>query len=211
MIGARFQKVLGVVRKLGYACAGVLLCEVGARVAVPTPDALALSRAMQDGGGAMLRLYNSLAGGAVARGSVLALGFMPYASARMFLALAGMVSSRVREMSRRADGRKTLVTLTRALTTVLALIQSYGFARFTEQLPGVVAEPGIRYIAQTMLVLTMGALFMMWLCEHILAPSVEDEVADEMSQEHVVLGPAPFEVSAPRSLGDEDPVVVRRA
>ncbi len=210
MIGPRFLKALGGIRKVGYAIAGVLLCDVGARVAVPTPDPQVLSNALQGGGGALLRLYNWLAGGATARGSMLALGIMPYASARMFMALAGVVSSRVREMSNHAAGRKALVHWTRALTTLLALIQSYGFARFTQQLPGVVAQPGVPYVVQTMLVLTTGALFMMWLCEQILAPADDEDSPSDADDEQTLLSSAPFEASAQGRVAEEDPVVLRR-
>lgn len=208
MTGSRFLEALGGIRKAGYAIAGVLLCEIGARVAVPTPDPQALGNAIPRGG--LLSLYNWLAGGAMARGSMLALGIMPYASARMFMALAGIVSSRVRGMSSHADGRKTLVHWTRALTTVLALIQSYGFARFTEQVPGVVAQPGLPYIAQTMLVLTTGALFMMWLCEQILAPSDEEELQDTGVGQSRLLNPPRFEPSPRRQTTGEEPLVVPR-
>lgn len=208
MIGARFFKALGGIRTVGYAIAGVLFCEIGARVAVPTPDTQALTNATQFNG--LLGLYNRFAGGATARGSMLALGVMPYLSARLFMALAGRMSSTMHEMSKNAVGRKALVKWTRALTTLLALIQSYGFARFTEQVPGVVAQPGLRYIAQTMLLLTTGALFMMWLCEHILAPSADEEAAEKTSEAPGLLAASPFDATAPAPMADTEPIVVRR-
>lgn len=209
MIGARFLKALGGIRTVGYTIAGVLFCEIGARVAVPTPDTQALNNATQFNGG-LLGLYNRLAGGATARGSMLALGVMPYLSVRLFMALAGIVSATIREMSKNAVGRKALVKWTRALTTLLALIQSYGFARFTEQVPGVVAQPGVQYIAQTMLLLTTGSLFMMWLCEHILAPSADEEMADAADEAPGLIAAAPFAATAPAPMADAEPAVVRR-
>ena len=61
------------------------------------------------------------------------------------------------------------------LTVSLALLQSYGFARFASSLPGAVADPGPAFIAETMLVLTTAATLLMLLCERIVAPAHSSE------------------------------------
>jgi preprotein translocase subunit SecY len=70
-------------------------------------------------------------------------------------------------MQKDEEGRKKLTQWTRYLTVALALVQAYGFALFTQSLPNAVARPGFGFIVQMMLVLTTGAMFVMWLGEQI--------------------------------------------
>src|SRR3989442_6198474 len=70
-------------------------------------------------------------------------------------------------MQRDEEGRKTLTQWTRYLTVLLCLFQSYGFAIFTEQLPGAGAHAGWGFRFTTVLTLTTGGIFIMWLGEQI--------------------------------------------
>jgi len=73
----------------------------------------------------------------------------------------------VEKMQRDEEGRKKLTQWTRYLTVVLCLFQAYGYGLFTEQIPGAVAGPGFFFRLTTVLTLTTGGVFVMWLGEQI--------------------------------------------
>ena len=92
---------------------------------------------------------------------------MPYISASIVFQLAGPVFPVIEKMQRDEEGKKRLTQWTRYLTVVLCLFQAYGFAIFTEQLPGAVASPGWAFRMTTVMTLTTGGVFVMWLGEQI--------------------------------------------
>jgi Preprotein translocase subunit SecY len=128
----------------------------------------ALSRWFDAGrAGPLLRLYDKLAGFGLSRGTVAALGFMPYLSARTFIWIARSSSAALDRRWSKEAGSVERRRWTRRLTFGLALVQSYGFARFTQTIPGVVAQPGAQYLAETVLVQTVVAMFLMWVGEQV--------------------------------------------
>ena len=100
---------------------------------------------------------------------------MPYLSARCFLWLARIVNPSLRAMSADESGRAKLTRWTRYVTMGVALVQSYGFARFVESIPGAVAHPGPAFIGQTMIVLTGGAIVAMLIGERLGVPPHDTE------------------------------------
>jgi preprotein translocase subunit SecY len=153
--------------KFTFLC--LLIYRIGAHITAPGIDVLALQNyfANQQGGGGLLGLYDLFVGGGLSRATVFALGIMPYISASIFTQIAGAVVPTIDKMQKDEEGRKKITQWTRYLTVVLALIQGYGFALFTQSLPNAVARPGFWFVAQMVLVLTTGALFVMWLGEQI--------------------------------------------
>jgi preprotein translocase subunit SecY len=81
--------------------------------------------------------------------------------------IAGAVIPTIEKMQKDEEGRKKITQWTRYLTVALALVQAWGFALFTESLPGAVASPGFAFKLQMSLFLTCGAVFVMWLGEQI--------------------------------------------
>lgn len=145
----------GILRKIG----AVVACMIGARVVTPGINEQVIADFFRSGGASpLLRVYDWLVGGAIGRGAVLALGLLPYVTARIYLRLATVVSPGFADPARRR-------TYTRGLTFGFSLVQSYGFARFAENLPGAVAQPGAGFIATTMLAMTASAMTAMWLFE----------------------------------------------
>jgi preprotein translocase subunit SecY len=92
---------------------------------------------------------------------------MPYISASIMFQLAGAVFPLVEKLQKEEEGRKKITQWTRYTTVVLAAGQAYGFAIFTESLAGAVGSPGWGFRMVTMLTLTTGAIFVMWLGEQI--------------------------------------------
>src|SRR5947209_13026839 len=152
-----------------------LLClvvyRVGAHITAPGVDVVALTdffrnQGRQNGGG-LLGLYDLFTGGQLSRATVFALGIMPYISASIFVQIAGAVVPQVEKMQKDEEGRKTINQWTRYATVLLAAVQAWGFALFTESLQGAIAAPGFGFRLQMAFFLTVGAIFVMWLGEQI--------------------------------------------
>ena len=140
----------------------------GAHIATPGVNVQILADFMANqAAGTLFGVYDLFVGGGLSRATVLALGIMPYISASIIFQLAGAVFPYVEKLQKEEDGRKKITQWTRYLTVVLALGQAYGFAIFTESLQAVsmTNEWGFRMI--TILTLTTGAIFIMWLGEQI--------------------------------------------
>ncbi len=154
--------------KLLFTLLCLVVYRIGAHIATPgvNVDALADFLANQ-GQGTLFSLYDLFAGGGFSRATVFALGIMPYISASIVFQLAGPVFPVIEKMQRDEEGKKRLTQWTRYLTVVLCLFQAYGFAIFTEQLPNAVAAPGWAFRMTTVLTLTTGGVFVMWLGEQI--------------------------------------------
>ncbi len=156
-------------QKIVFTFLCLLIYRAGAHVTAPGIDVQALTDYFQSqtGGGGLLGLYDLFVGGGLSRATVFALGIMPYISASIFVQIAGAVVPTVDKMQKDEEGRKKLNQWTRYLTVALAAVQGYGFALFTQSLPNAVANPGMGFILSMMLVLTTGAIFVMWLGEQI--------------------------------------------
>jgi preprotein translocase subunit SecY len=149
----------------------LLVYRIGAHITAPGIDVVALTdffaNQEQSSGGGLLGLYNLFTGGGLSRATVFALGIMPYISASIFMQIAGAVVPTVDKMQKDEEGRKQITQWTRYLTVLLAVVQAWGFALFTESQAGAVLEPGFGFRLQMVLFLTTGAMFVMWLGEQI--------------------------------------------
>jgi len=161
-------KVPELKEKLLFTLLCLVVYRVGAHIATPGVNVDALADYLANAGsGTLFGLYDLFAGGGFGRATVFALGIMPYISASIVFQLAGPVFPIIEKMQRDEEGKKRLTQWTRYLTVVLCIFQAYGFAIFTEQLAGAVAEPGWGFRMQTVLTLTTGGVFVMWLGEQI--------------------------------------------
>ena len=165
----------------------IAFIEIGARIGLPGVDRVALLQFVNQGPrGGLLGLYGLLAGGGFARAGVLALGFMPYLTARLYMWLARVVSPGIAALD---DDQR--IKRTRWLTGALAAIQSFGFAAFLQRVPNVVANPGVGFTATAVLTLTGASLVAMWFGEK-LTESDEPEMPplSELAERPAV-SPAP--------------------
>jgi preprotein translocase subunit SecY len=161
-------KVPELKEKLLFTLLCLVIYRVGAHIATPGVNVDALADFLTNAGqGTLFQLYDLFAGGSFSRATVFALGIMPYISASIVFQLAGPVFPIVEKMQRDEEGKKRLTQWTRYLTVLLCLFQAYGFAVFTETLPGAVAAPGWGFRMTTVLTLTTGGVFVMWLGEQI--------------------------------------------
>ena len=157
-------------QKITFTFLCLVIYRVGSHVAAPGVDVRAMVEFFQNqskGGGGLLGLYDLFVGGNLSRATVFALGIMPYISASIFAQIAGAVIPSVDKMQKDEEGRKKITQYTRYATVLLAMVQAWGFALFTESVQGAVADQGFGFKLQMTFILTTGAIFVMWLGEQI--------------------------------------------
>lgn len=141
---------------------------------VPTPgvDGGALSSFFDGMKGSLFSVFNTFSGGALERFSVLALGIMPYITSSIIFSLLSYSIPALGELQKEPDGHKKISQYTRYATVLLCFFQGYGLAvgleniRSPNGLP-VVIDPGMGFRLLTVISLTAGTMFVMWLGEQI--------------------------------------------
>jgi len=147
--------------------------RVGCHVPTPGIDAAVLSKFFEGTQGTLLGLVSAFTGGALQRMTVFALGIMPYISASIILQLLTVVFEPVERLAKEGEqGRKTITKWTRYGTVILSVIQGAGIAVGLQTMRGpggepVVMNPGFGFIVLTVITLTAGTAFIMWLGEQI--------------------------------------------
>ena len=142
--------------------------RVGAFVPTPGIDAAALEQFFTQNQGTVFGFLDLFSGGNFRRLTVFALGIMPYITSSIILQLLTVVWPYLEKLSKEGDlGRRKITTYTRYLTVVLALVQSAGIAVALQRQGQFVINPGFGFIMMTMLTLTTGTAFIMWLGEQI--------------------------------------------
>src|SRR5438034_820634 len=160
-------------RRLLFTAVALAVYRLG--VAIPTPgiDTAALKSYFDQARG-LLGLVGVFTGGALERFSIFSLGIMPYISASIILQLLTVVIPYLEKLSKEGElGRRKITQYTRYGTIVLSIVQSFGIAIFLERntklaggLP-LVYHPGLAFRLMTVLTLTTGTTFIMWLGEQI--------------------------------------------
>jgi len=160
-------------KRLLFTFAMLAVYRIG--VAIPTPgiDGKALGAFFREASSNVFGLVNLFSGGALERFSIFALGIMPYISASIILQLLTVVVPSLERLSKEGEaGRRKITQYTRYGTVVLALIQSLFISIGLEQIQapgggGVVFEPGWGFRLMSMITLTAGTAFIMWLGEQV--------------------------------------------
>jgi preprotein translocase subunit SecY len=118
-------------------------------------------------------MFNMFSGGAVGRMAIFALGVMPYISASIIMQLMSSIVPTLEQLKKEGEqGRKVINQYTRYGTVILAALQSYGIAIGLQGSTGIVINPGIFFVLTTMITLTGGTVFLMWLGEQITARGI---------------------------------------
>ncbi|MFH1144226.1 MAG: preprotein translocase subunit SecY [Candidatus Eisenbacteria bacterium] len=160
-------------RRIFFTIGLLVVYRLGGHITTPGIDGSALSDwfARNQAGG-LFGLFDLFAGGNFRRATVFALGIMPYISASIILQLFGAVIPYFERLRKEGEaGRKKITQFTRYGTVLLALIQSYGISIFLlsmgGQIPGLISMNSFAFQILTMLTLTTGTMFIMWLGEQI--------------------------------------------
>ena len=155
-------------RRLTFLLLALVVYRLGAHVPVPGIDPEQLQQLFKSQQGGILSLFNMFSGGALSRFTVFALGIMPYISASIIMQMMGYVLPSIEALKKEGEaGRRKITQYTRYGTLVLALFQSFGIAVALQGTAGLVINPGVGFQFTTVVSLTAGTMFLMWLGEQI--------------------------------------------
>ena len=161
-------------RRILFTVGLLVVYRIGGQITVPGVQLAVLTEFFQSSSNTLFGLYDMFVGGAFTRGTIFALGIMPYISASIILQLLGAVIPYFQKLQREGEeGRKKITQYTRYGTVFLAAAQSYGVSFFLVNIMAplsgnpAVPNPGLGFTLSTMLTITTGTIFIMWLGEQI--------------------------------------------
>ena len=170
MIGSGFGNIFKIPelkKRILFTLALLSVYRIGVHVPVPGIDSVALADIFERAKGTILGIFNMFSGGALEKLSVFALGIMPYISASIILQLLTVVIPHLERLKKEGEhGRKKITQYTRYGTVVLSIIQGFGISVGLERM-GAVINPGWEFRLMTVITLTAGTAFIMWLGEQI--------------------------------------------
>ncbi len=155
-------------KRIWFTLGALLVYRLGTYIPLPGIDPNAWDQIFQSQAGGILGMFNMFAGGGIHRMAIFALNIMPYISASIIIQLMTTVSPTLEQLKKEGEaGRKMINQYTRYLTVVLAAFQAYGIAVGLEGAGKVVSDPGLFFRISTVITLTGGTMFLMWLGEQI--------------------------------------------
>ncbi len=176
-------------RRILFTLAVIVIVRLGAAISTPGVNSAVLQEwfrtASQSTGGGVAALFNLFSGGALENCAIFSLGIMPYISASIMLQLLTAVIPKLGRLAREDGGRQKIMQMTRYATVALCIVQGYLLAvsfqhpeSYQTMLPGImdtvnrlgiplVADLGMTFRILTVLTLTAGTLFLMWLGDQI--------------------------------------------
>ena len=161
-------------KRIGFTIALLIVYRIGAHVPTPGVDGQALSAFFAKQQGTILGFIDMFSGGALGRLTIFALGIMPYISASIIFDLLTVVFPYLEKLKKEGgeQGRKKITQYTRYGTVIISLIQGFGISVGLESMTSpdgvpIVLSPGWSFRLMTVLTLTAGTAFIMWLGEQI--------------------------------------------
>ena len=168
-----FAKADELKKRIWFTLGALVIFRLGTYIPLPGIDSEAFQTAFLGQKQGVLDMFNMFSGGAVQRMAVFALNIMPYISASIIIQLLSSVIPSLEAIKKEGEqGRKVLNQYTRYLTVVLAMFQAYGIAIGLEGRAGVVSDPGLLFRISTIVTLTGGTMFLVWLGEQITSRGV---------------------------------------
>ena len=175
---SNFGKAKELRQRIFFTLGALIVARLGTYVPLPGIDPHALANIMNNQKGGLLDVFNVLAGGAVQRMAIFALGIMPYISASIIMQLMTTVFPELEALKKEGEaGRKIMNQYTRYGTVGLAALQAYGIAIGLEHWGTVVIDPGWFFRISTVITLTGGTILLMWLGEQITARGVGNGIS----------------------------------
>ncbi|MBN9319052.1 MAG: preprotein translocase subunit SecY [Caulobacterales bacterium 68-7] len=174
-----FQKATELHKRIWFTIIALIVYRLGTYVPIPGINIAQFAAAFQGQAQGILGMFNMFSGGAVERMAIFSLNVMPYISASIIVQLMGTVYPPWEKLRKEGGeaGRKTLNQYTRYLTVILAIFQSFGIAVGLQSTAGLVMVPGPLFVLSTVVILTGGTMFLMWLGEQITARGVGNGVS----------------------------------
>ena len=170
---ANIFKIPELRKRIFFTIGMLAVYRIGIFVTTPGVDRSVMREIVAGSAGGFLNLFNVFAGGALEQLSIFALGIMPYVSASIIIQLLSVVVKPLEELRKEGEaGQRKINQYTRYGAVVLSAVQGFGIALYLESLRGpngadVVHDPGWSFRLMTILSLTTGTAFLMWLGEQI--------------------------------------------
>src|SRR5579863_1936222 len=167
-----FAKATELKRRLWFTLGALIIYRLGTYIPLPGIDPIALESLFRQQSGGILGMFDMFSGGALRRMTIFALNIMPYISASIIMQLMSSISPSLEAIKKEGEsGRKKINQYTRLLTVGLAAAQAFGIANglaaMRAQSGPIVTSPGFLFYITTVVSLTGGTIFLMWLGEQI--------------------------------------------
>jgi len=177
-----FAKASELKSRIWFTLGALVIYRLGTYIPIPGIDPAILQDLFSRNAGGILGMFDMFSGGALGRMTIFALNIMPYISASIIIQLLTAVSPTLEALKKEGEsGRKKLNQYTRFGTVVLAAVQSYGIAVGLEGMradtQSAVIDPGLFFRLVTVVTLTSGTVFLMWLGEQITARGIGNGIS----------------------------------
>ena len=177
-----FSKATELKNRIWFTLGALVIYRLGTYIPLPGIDAGILQEIFKQNAGGILGMFDMFSGGALGRMTIFALNIMPYISASIIIQLLTAVSPTLENLKKEGEsGRKKLNQYTRYGTVLLAAVQSYGIAVGLEGMRAgahsAVIDPGLFFRLVTVITLTGGTVFLMWLGEQITARGIGNGIS----------------------------------
>ncbi len=169
-------------KRILFLLGALIVFRLGTHITIPFISSTALASLVQDQQGTILDMFNMFSGGALERLSIFTLGIMPYISSSIIIQLMTSVVPKLEQLKKEGEtGKRKITQYTRIGTVILAVFQSYGIsiALQSQSAGGValVTQTGFTFSMVTVVTLTTGTLFLMWLGEQITEKSIGNGIS----------------------------------
>jgi preprotein translocase subunit SecY len=165
-------------KRIWFTLGALLVYRFGTYIPLPGIDPAQWDQIFRTQAGGILGMFNMFAGGGIHRMAIFALNIMPYISASIIIQLMTTVSPTLEQLKKEGEqGRKVINQYTRYLTVFLAVFQAYGISLGLEGAGNVVTDPGWFFRIATVVTLTGGTMFLMWLGEQITARGIGNGIS----------------------------------
>ncbi len=177
-----FAKATELKKRLWFTLGALIVYRLGTYIPIPGIDPVVMQDIFEQNAGGILGMFDVFAGGALGRMTIFALNVMPYISASIIMQLMTTISPTLEQWKKEGEqGRKKINQYTRYGTVLLAALQGYGIAAglegMTSTAGAAVPDPGMFFRFSTVITLTGGTVFLMWLGEQITARGVGNGIS----------------------------------
>ncbi len=169
-------------KRIWFTLGALIIYRLGTFIPIPGIDPVIMQEIFQQNTGGILGMFDMFAGGALGRMTIFALNILPYISASIIMQLMTAISPKFEQLKKEGEqGRKKINQYTRYGTVILAAVQGYGIAvgleSMTSSQGSAVIDPGAFFRITTVITLTSGTVFLMWLGEQVTARGVGNGIS----------------------------------
>lgn len=171
-----FSKATELKQRIWFTLIALMIYRLATYVPLPGIDPVALEQMFSQNQGGILGMLDLFNGGAIQRMSLIALGIMPYISSSIIMQLMTSMHAGLKELKKEGEaGRRKINQYTRYGTVALCIVQSYAIATGLEA--NIATDPGLFFRLTTVITLTGGTMFLVWLGEQITARGVGNGIS----------------------------------